>query len=82
MGRVRRILGRNIVADSGACHGKPTFTGTRIMVWQILKQVASEKTSDAIVADWAGRGSKEAISEAIVLAKQKIVDDNPKRKLA
>jgi len=25
-----------IVADPKICHGKPTFKGTRIMVWQVL----------------------------------------------
>src|SRR5437899_2911168 len=36
----RKVLGRYIVADPEICHGKPTFLGTRIMVAQILKQVA------------------------------------------
>ena len=36
----RKLLGRHIVADPEICHGKPTFVGTRIMVTQVLKQVA------------------------------------------
>ncbi len=28
-----------IVADPAICHGKPTFKGTRIMVWQILEML-------------------------------------------
>jgi Protein of unknown function (DUF433) len=32
----RQILGRYIVADPRICHGKPTFRGTRVMVWQVL----------------------------------------------
>ncbi|HYO49904.1 MAG TPA: DUF433 domain-containing protein [Chloroflexia bacterium] len=36
----RKILGRHIVADTEICHGKPTFNGTRIMVFQILEMVA------------------------------------------
>jgi uncharacterized protein (DUF433 family) len=36
----RKLLGRYIVADPQICHGKPTFLGTRVMVAQVLKQVA------------------------------------------
>jgi len=28
-----------IVIDSEICHGKPTFRGTRIMVWQVLEML-------------------------------------------
>ncbi|MBO3755323.1 MAG: DUF433 domain-containing protein [Candidatus Brockarchaeota archaeon] len=28
-----------IVIDSEICHGKPTFKGTRIMVWQVLEML-------------------------------------------
>ena len=28
-----------IVADSEICHGKPTFKGTRVMVWQVLEML-------------------------------------------
>jgi len=34
-------LGAYIVADPKVCHGKPTFKGTRVMVFQVLEQVAS-----------------------------------------
>ena len=34
---MKRIeINRYIVADPNICHGKPTFKGTRIMVWQVL----------------------------------------------
>lgn len=29
-------INKYIVADPEICHGKPTFKGTRVMVWQIL----------------------------------------------
>lgn len=35
-----------VVADPAICHGKPTFKGTRVMVWQVLdmlKDGQSEK---------------------------------------
>ena len=38
--KTRKLMGRHIVADPTICHGKPTFRGTRIMVWQVLDMVA------------------------------------------
>lgn len=35
------IINKHIVADPKICHGKPTFKGTRIMVWQILEMLSS-----------------------------------------
>jgi uncharacterized protein (DUF433 family) len=78
----RKILGRYIVADSGICHGRPTFTGTRIMVWQILRQLRRGGSPNEIFEAWGGRVSFEAIEEAIALAHRRIIDDNPNSKLA
>lgn len=58
-------LGRYVVSDPRICHGKPTFRGTRIMVWQVLEMVAEGKPWDAIVIEWEGSVSKEAIAEAV-----------------
>jgi len=69
----RKRLGRYIVADPEICHGKPTFRGTRIMVWQVLNQVSRGMSWDEIVYQWRGTVSKEAIAEAIQLA-QKIFE--------
>jgi len=60
-------LGRHIVADPLICHGKPTFKGTRIMVWQVLDALARGETWDEIVKAWDGRVSKEAVAETIQL---------------
>ena len=70
----RKPLGRYIVADPEICHGKPTFLGTRIMVAQVLKQVAKAMPSDAITAEWRGSVSKEAIAEAVALAERAFED--------
>lgn len=35
----RVTINQYIVADPQICHGKPTFKGTRIMVWQILEML-------------------------------------------
>jgi uncharacterized protein (DUF433 family) len=70
----RKLLGRYIVADPEICHGKPTFLGTRIMVAQVLKQVAKGSSWDAIIAEWRGAVTKEAIAEAVELAQRTFED--------
>jgi uncharacterized protein (DUF433 family) len=71
----RRTLGRYIVADPDICHGKPTFIGSRVMVWQVLKAVARGEPWDEIVAQWPGSVCREAIAEALQLA-QRSFDDH------
>jgi uncharacterized protein (DUF433 family) len=71
----KKRLGLYIVADPEICHGKPTFLGTRIMVGQVLKQVARGMPWDAITAEWRGAVTKEAIAEAAQLA-QRIFEDH------
>lgn len=66
----RKLLGRFIVADPEICHGKPTFVGTRIMAAQVLKQVATGMPWDAIMAEWRGAVTREAIAELVELAQQ------------
>jgi uncharacterized protein (DUF433 family) len=70
----RKLLGRFIVADPEICHGKPTFIGTRIMVFQILRQVAKGLSWDEISAMWGGHVPKEAIAEAVQLAQRAFED--------
>jgi len=36
---MRIEINKYIVADREICHGKPTFKGTRVMVWQILEML-------------------------------------------
>ena len=70
----KKILGRHIVADPKICHGKPTFVGTRIMVWQILDQVARGLTPQQISDRWGGDVTTDAIAEAVMLAKRSFED--------
>ena len=65
-----KLIGRYIVTDPQICHGKPTFRGTRIMVSQVLDQVAAGMAWETIVDEWRGSISKEAIAEAVRLASQ------------
>jgi uncharacterized protein (DUF433 family) len=64
-----KALGRYIVADPAICHGKPTFAGTRILVADVLEQLATGMAWEAIVDDWRGDITKEAIAEAVRLAR-------------
>ena len=70
-----KLLGRYIIADPEICHGKPTFLGTRIMVTQVLKQVANGMSWDAITAEWCGSVTKDAIREAVEFAQRTFEDD-------
>ena len=70
----RKVVGRYVVADPDICHGKPTFLGTRVMVSQVLRQVAKGLSWDAISAEWRGAVSKEAIAEAVELAQRTFED--------
>jgi uncharacterized protein (DUF433 family) len=71
----RRVeLGKHIVADPEICHGKPTFKGTRIMVWQILDELAHGVTPDEIVKSWGGRVSRAAIAESVQVARRSLLD--------
>jgi uncharacterized protein (DUF433 family) len=69
-----RMIGRFIVADPAVCHGKPTFRGTRILVADVLEQVAEGLGWDSIVQEWRGDLQKDAIAEAVRLASQAFLD--------
>ena len=62
------------LSDPKICHGRPTFRGTRILVADLLEQVAGGLAWDAIVEEWRGRVSREAIAEAVRLARQAIAE--------
>jgi uncharacterized protein (DUF433 family) len=70
----RKRLGRYMVTDPEICHGKPTFLGTRIMVAQVLNQVAKGMPWDAITAEWRGTVTRDAIAEAVELAQRTFED--------
>ena len=68
-----KLLGRYIVADPEICHGQPTFRGTRIFVADVLEQVASGMAWEAIIEEWNGSITKEAIAEVVHLASQALL---------
>jgi uncharacterized protein (DUF433 family) len=73
-----KVYGRYIVADSGICHGALTFRGTRIFVEHVLDQVAEGMDWDDIVGEWRGSVSREAIAEAVQVAKTSLLKDSRK----
>ena len=58
-------MGRYTVADPAICHGEPTFRGTRIMVADLLEQVESGMAYEAIIEEWRGTLTSDAIAEAV-----------------
>lgn len=74
-GKEQRIeLGRFIVADQKICHGKPTYKGTRIMVWQVLAMLERGESWEYVRNAWLGRVSDEAIAETVRLARTSLLD--------
>ncbi len=68
-----RVIGRYIVADPSVCHGQPTFRGTRILVSDVLEQVASGMAWESIVEEWHESITQQAIKEAVDLASQALL---------
>lgn len=60
-----KLLGRYIVVDPETCHGRPIFRGTRIFLADVLGQVADGMAWEAIIEEWNGNITKEAIAEAV-----------------
>ncbi|MCL6642497.1 MAG: DUF433 domain-containing protein [Candidatus Bipolaricaulota bacterium] len=65
-----KALGSYIVADPAICHGQPVFRGTRILVADVLEQLASGMSWEAIIEEWHGALTKQAIAEAVRLAQE------------
>lgn len=71
--RKTRLMGRHIVADPKVCHGKPVFRGTRILVSDVLEQVATGMAWETITEEWDNGITEEAIEEAVRLASQALL---------
>jgi uncharacterized protein (DUF433 family) len=72
-----KTIGRYIVSDPAVCHGEPVFRGTRILVADVLEQVAAGMVWEAIVEEWRGAVTPEAIAEAIRIAREMLVIHAP-----
>jgi len=62
-----------VVDEPDICHGQLTFRGTRIFVADVLEQVAQGLDWESIIEDWHGSISKEAIAEAVRLAREALL---------
>jgi len=75
----KRMIGRFVVADPEICHGQPAFRGTRILVADVLEQVAAGVAWETIVEEWRGDVSADAIAEAVRLANRAFLDHSSGR---
>lgn len=78
----RVVMGRFVVLDPAICHGQPTFVGTRILVADVLEQVAMGLSWETIVEQWRGRVPREAIAEAVNLARSAFAEQAAERRPA
>ena len=62
---MRVEINKYIVADSEICHGKPTFKGTRIMVWQVLEMVEAGVPVEEIITSFLTPLTKEHVKAAL-----------------
>ncbi len=69
------------MVDPAICHGEPIFTGTRIMVKDVLEQVESGMAWESIIEEWRGSITKESIAEAVRLARQALTAYAPEMAL-
>ena len=76
---MRKSLGRYLVMDSKICHGQPTFRGTRVLVNDVLEQVAQGMAWESIEEQWRGAVNRNAIAEAVRLAGKALLEHVPKR---
>jgi uncharacterized protein (DUF433 family) len=70
-------VGRYIVADPKICHGQLTFRGTRILVAYVLDQLAQGLAWETVIEDWRGHISRDAIAEAVRLAREAFLKHAP-----
>lgn len=74
---MKKTLGRYVVVDAKICHGQPTFRGTRILVQDVLEQVAQGMAWETIEEQWRGAVGQAAIAEAVRLAGKALLDNPP-----
>jgi uncharacterized protein (DUF433 family) len=69
----RLEVGKYLVVDPRICHGKLTFSGTRVPVTTVLTFLAKGWTISDILADWP-EVPREAVEEAVRLAAEALAE--------
>jgi uncharacterized protein (DUF433 family) len=64
----RLELSESIVMDPAICHGKPTYKGSRVMVWQVLQLLERDRSWRSLRGGWPGTVTDAAIAETLELA--------------
>jgi uncharacterized protein (DUF433 family) len=72
--QTRLALGEHIVMDPKICHGKPTYAGSRVMVWQVLGELEDEEAWEMIRYNWNGSVTDPAIVASLLLALRMFLD--------
>jgi uncharacterized protein (DUF433 family) len=80
--RKRKEYGEYIVSDPKICGGDLIFKGTRILVKDVLYYVAQGRDWDWISEGYDGRLTREAIAEAVELARELLIASTEKRRQA
>jgi uncharacterized protein (DUF433 family) len=68
-------INKYIIADSGICHGQPTFKGTRIMVWQVLDLLKAGLSVDEVIRDYFPHVTQEAVYAALDYASRLVEEE-------
>lgn len=69
---MRIEINKYIVADTEICHGKLTFKGTRIMIWQVLDLLEAGITIEEIIKNYFPQLTKDSVLPAIRYASKLI----------
>lgn len=70
--RKQKEFGQYIVSDPEICGGEWTFKGTRILVRDVLHMIAKGWDWDRISGAYIAPLSREAIAEAVELARESL----------
>ncbi|MBO3798482.1 MAG: DUF433 domain-containing protein [Thermoproteota archaeon] len=72
---MRVEINEYIVIDTEICHGKPTFKGTRIMVWQVLEMLKAGYGFEDILREFPTL-TVEHIRAALDFAAKKVAGES------